>query len=32
MWTHFCIRAAALAGGRPRGGVTIRTQWRALAR
>lgn len=27
MWTHFCIRAAALAGGRPRGGVTIRTRW-----
>ena len=27
MWTHFAIRAAALAGGRPRGGVTIRTRW-----
>jgi hypothetical protein len=27
MWTHFCIRAAALAGGRLRGGVTIRTRW-----
>jgi hypothetical protein len=27
MWTHLCIRAAALAGGRPRGGVTIRTRW-----
>ena len=27
MWTHFCIRAAALAGGRPRGGITIRTRW-----
>jgi hypothetical protein len=27
MWTHFCIRAAALSGGRPRGGVTIRTRW-----
>jgi hypothetical protein len=27
MWSHFCIRAAALAGGRPRGGVTIRTRW-----
>lgn len=27
MWTHFCIRAAALAGGRPQGGVTIRTRW-----
>jgi hypothetical protein len=26
MWTHFCIRTAALAGGRPRGGVTIRTR------
>jgi Domain of unknown function (DUF1990) len=27
MWSHFCLRAAALAGGRPRGGVTIRTRW-----
>jgi hypothetical protein len=27
MWTHFCVRAAALAGGRPEGGVTIRTRW-----
>jgi hypothetical protein len=27
MWTHFCIRTAALAGGRLRGGVTIRTHW-----
>ncbi len=27
MWTHFCIRAAGLAGGRLRGGVTIRTRW-----
>jgi hypothetical protein len=27
MWTHFVIRAAALAGGRLRGGVTIRTHW-----
>jgi hypothetical protein len=27
MWTHFCIRAAAVAGGRPWGGVTIRTRW-----
>jgi uncharacterized protein DUF1990 len=27
MWSHVCIRAAALAGGRPRGGVTIRTRW-----
>jgi hypothetical protein len=26
MWSHFCLRAAALAGGRPRGGVTIRTR------
>jgi len=25
MWTHFCIKAATLAGGRLRGGVTIRT-------
>jgi hypothetical protein len=27
MWTHFCIRAAKLASGRLRGGVTIRTRW-----
>jgi len=27
MWSHFCIRTAALAGGRPRGGITIRTRW-----
>jgi Domain of unknown function (DUF1990) len=27
MWSHFCVRVAALAGGRPRGGVTIRTRW-----
>ena len=27
MWSHFCVRVAALAGGRPRGGVTIRTWW-----
>jgi uncharacterized protein DUF1990 len=27
MWSHFCVRAAALAGGRPEGGVTIRTRW-----
>lgn len=27
MWSHFCVRAAALAGGRPRGGITIRTRW-----
>jgi hypothetical protein len=26
MWSHFCIRAAALAGGRLSGGVTIRTR------
>ena len=26
MWTHFCVRTAALAGGRPRGGVTIHTR------
>ncbi len=27
MWTHFCLRAAALAGGKPQGGITIRTRW-----
>ncbi len=27
MWSHFCVRAAALARGRPQGGVTIRTRW-----
>jgi Domain of unknown function (DUF1990) len=27
MWSHVCLRAAALAGGRPRGGITIRTRW-----
>jgi hypothetical protein len=27
MWSHFCVRAAGLAGGRPQGGVTIRTRW-----
>jgi hypothetical protein len=27
MWSHFCVRVAALAGGRPRGGVTFRTRW-----
>jgi Domain of unknown function (DUF1990) len=27
MWSHFCVRVAALADGRPRGGVTIRTCW-----
>ena len=26
MWSHFCVRAAALADGRPQGGVTIRTR------
>jgi hypothetical protein len=26
MWSHFCVRTAGLAGGRPRGGVTIRTR------
>lgn len=27
MWSHFCVRAAALAGGHPEGGITIRTRW-----
>lgn len=27
MWSHFCVRAAEMAGGRPQGGVTIRTRW-----
>jgi hypothetical protein len=27
MWTHFCIRTAAGEGGKPQGGVTIRTRW-----
>jgi hypothetical protein len=27
MWSHFCVRAARLAGGRPQGGITIRTRW-----
>jgi hypothetical protein len=27
MWSHFCVRVAALAGGRPQGGVTIRARW-----
>lgn len=27
MWSHFCLRAAKLAGGRPQGGITIRTRW-----
>lgn len=26
MWTHACIRAARIAGGRPDGGVTVRTR------
>jgi hypothetical protein len=26
MWSHFCVRAAGLAGGRLSGGVTIRTR------
>jgi len=26
MWVHFCLRAAAIAGGRTRGGVTISTR------
>ncbi len=29
MWSHFCVRTAALAGGRPRGGITISTRWLA---
>jgi hypothetical protein len=27
MWSHFCLRAASLAGGRAQGGITIRTRW-----
>ena len=27
MWSHFCIRAARIAGGRPQGGITIQTRW-----
>jgi Domain of unknown function (DUF1990) len=27
MWTQTCVRVAALAGGRPQGGVTIRSRW-----
>jgi uncharacterized protein (UPF0548 family) len=27
MWSHFCVRTAALAGGRPQRGITIRTLW-----
>jgi len=26
MWVHFCLRAAGIAGGHPRGGVTIDTR------
>lgn len=26
MWVHFCLRAATIAGGRPRGGVSIDTR------
>jgi hypothetical protein len=26
MWSHFCVRTATLAGGRPRSGVTIHTR------
>ena len=26
MWSHFCVRTAAFAGGRPQGGVTIHTR------
>ena len=27
MWSHFCLRTAAISGGSPRGGLTIRTRW-----
>lgn len=27
MWSHFCLQVAALSGGRPVGGITIRTRW-----
>jgi hypothetical protein len=27
MWSHFCFKTAGLAGGRPQGGITIRTRW-----
>jgi hypothetical protein len=27
MWSHFCVRAAKLAGGRPHRGVSIHTRW-----
>jgi hypothetical protein len=26
MWSHFCVQTAALAGGRPKGGISIRTR------
>ncbi|WP_328317724.1 DUF1990 family protein [Streptomyces sp. NBC_00388] len=26
MWVHFCLRAAAIAGGRPHGGITVDTR------
>lgn len=26
MWTHVCLRSAAVAGGRVRGGITVRTR------
>jgi hypothetical protein len=26
MWTHFCIRTARLSGGRPQGGISVRTR------
>jgi uncharacterized protein (UPF0548 family) len=27
MWTHFCLQAADMSGGRPKGGLTIHTRW-----
>ena len=27
MWSHFCIRAASMSGGRPQGGIVIQTRW-----
>jgi hypothetical protein len=27
MWSHFCVRTASMSGGRPQGGITIRTRW-----
>jgi hypothetical protein len=26
MWSHFCLQTAKVAGGRPKGGITIRTR------